>query len=371
MDDSMKEKVKEYLDPRIITTILIVALIEFEVFTVPRGIVEVAGRDAWISVLLGGIILSLTVYFLIVLATRFPRKNFHEYCGVVWGKPLGWAIILSYFLFWSAFVVVLIKEFGWINQILFLPETPMIIILLLIVGAGTILISYGFAAVARFFQLILLFILLPLVGVFLLTIPNMEVNNFFPILEKGFLPVLKGTFHYLSVFQGLMAVILISSPFLKNIRQALKPALLGINIVFFVSILQTVGAIGVLGVENILESAWPGIDTITVIELPGFPVERFELWLTLTWIMGGFTTGVIFHYVLVYGIVQVFGLKSLKQVNYLLIAVLIVVSYLIPNYAWTLELRKWVSFCTIAFVFVIPLLTLILAFLRKKGDQGL
>lgn len=32
---------------------------------------------------------------------------------------------------------------------------------------------------------------------------------------------------------------------------------------------------------SVRESAWPGIDTITVTELPGFHVERFELWLTM------------------------------------------------------------------------------------------
>lgn len=370
MDKPMKDNVKEKVDPKIVATLLIVGIVELEVFTVPRKIVEIAGRDAWISVLCGGVIMSLLVYLLICLAARFPRKNFFQYCDEVWGKTLGWPIILAYFLFWSVYLVLLLQEFGWINQIFFLKETPIAIPKLLVAAAAAILVTYGFTAIARFFQLMLLFILLPLLGVLMLTIPNIEWTHFLPFMGNGILPVLKGIFYYLSVLQGMMAIILIFSPFLEKPRDALKPALIGINVIFFLSVIQTVGAIGVLGVENIIESVWPGIDTISVIEMPGFPVERFELWLTIPWFVGIFTSWALFLYFLAYGVMQVFSLNKKKEVIYIVTVALFLVGYLIPSYAWAMQMRIWILMATLVLVYLIPTLTYILALLRRKGGRN-
>lgn len=369
MDKPMKDNVKEKLDPKIIATLLIVGIVEFEVFTVPSKIVEIAGRDAWISVLCGGVIMSLMVYLLVSLAARFPRQNFLQYYDEVWGKPLGWSIILAYFLFWSVFLVLLLQEFSWSNQIFFLKETPIAIPKLLVAVAAAILVSYGVTAIARFFQLMLLFILLPLMGVLMLTIPNIEWTHFLPFMGNGILPVFKGIFYYLSVFQGMMGTILMFSPFLEDPRKALKPALVGINVIFLLSAFQTVGAIGVLGVENILESVWPGIDTISVIEMPGFPVERFELWLTIPWLVGIFTTWALFLYFLTYGVMQVFCLKRKKEVIYIFTVAIFLVGYLIPSFAWTMQMREWVSLATLVLVYLIPTLTFTLALLRRKGGR--
>ena len=329
-----------------------------------------AGQDAWISVLFGGALLSLTTWMLITLAARFPRENFFQYHGKVWGKPLSWPITLGYFLYWAAFLVLLLQEFSWINQLFFLQETPVFIPKLLIAIAAALLVSYGFTTLARFFQLILPFLLIPLLGVFLLTLFKLHWSHFFPVLENGILPVLKGTLYLMGAIQGLMAIILFFFPFLKDPKKALKPALIGINIVFLLSMVQTLGSIGILGVENIMESAYPGIDTITVIELPGFPVERYELWLTMSWLLGIFTTWALFLYLLSYGVMQVFDITKKRLVIYSLTAILLITTYLIPNGAWVTQIRLGITLSTLGFVYIIPALTLFLAILRKKRGAG-
>ncbi|MFZ7102723.1 MAG: GerAB/ArcD/ProY family transporter [Peptococcaceae bacterium] len=370
MEKPAKNMVKEELDPRLIATVLIVGIIEFEVFIVPRTIVQVTGQDAWISVLLGGGITLLTTWMLITLAARFPRENFFQYHKRVWGKVLSWPITLGYFLFWIVFLVMLLQEFSWINKTFFLYETPVFIPKLLIILAAALLVSYGFAVLARFFQLMLPFLLIPLLSVFLLTIFKIEWVHFLPILEKGMIPVLKGTAYYLGSIQGLMGIILFFSPFMKEPRSVLKPALVAVSIVFLLNIVQTIGAIGVLGVENIKESAYPGIDTITVIEMPGFPVERYELWLTMPWLLGIFTTWSLFLYLLAYEVMQVLGINAKKTVIYSWAAILFIITYLIPNSAWTTQIRRGITLATLGFVYLIPAFTFIVAIIRKKRGTG-
>lgn len=371
MDKPMRDFVKDKIDPKIIVALLIVGIIEFEIFTIPREIVGVAGRDAWLSVLLGGVVLFAMIFLLLALAKRFQNLNFFQYAGDVWGKPIGWAIILAVFIYWLVFLVMALNEFSWINQILFLPTVPILIPKLLIALGAAALVSYGFVVMARFFQLMLIFIVVPFMGVFILTLPNINWENFFPLLEHGLLPVLEGIIYFLAIFQGMTGIILIFYPFFEKPAALLKPALFGMGLIFLLVLIETVGAIGVLGIENINESAWPGVDTITVIELPGFPVERFELWLTLPWIIGIFTTWSLTLYFLTYGIMQMFTLwPKKKAVIYATALVVCLLGYLIPNFTWIIKIREAFSLSTIGFVYMIPVLTLLVSLLRKKGGSG-
>lgn len=366
----MREHVKETIDPKVIASILMVGIVEFEIFTIPRKIVEVAGRDAWLSVLLGGVILFAVVFMLIALAKRFPQRNMFEYAFDVWGKPLGWIIIIGTFLYWAVFLVMALNEFSWINQILFLRNVPVIIPKLLMALGAAALISYGFAVLARFSQLMLFFMIIPFLGVFILTLPNIYWGNFFPVLENGFIPVLEGIIYFMSIFQCMTGIILIFYPFFNRSASLLKPALFGMGVIFVLTMLETVGAIGVLGIENINESAWPGVDTITVIELPGFPVERFELWLTLPWIIGIFATWALTLYFLTYGFTQVFHLTAQrKAIIYMAAVGACFFGYIIPNYSYVIMIRDIFSLSSIVFVFILPALALLICTLMKKGDS--
>jgi spore germination protein len=171
------------------------------------------------------------------------------------------------------------------NTLLFLPRTPKVIPLL-IFGISLIwLISYGIAPIVRFFQLILPFMLLPLLLLAILFIPSINLSNFRPLLGNGIMPVLKGGFYYLGAFQG-PEVLLFLAPFIAQIGKAAKPAMLGYAIPSFIAWTNTVAALGILGVEGIKESVMPGINVVTIVQLPGFPTERFGLLLTLPWLIG-------------------------------------------------------------------------------------
>lgn len=141
---------------------------------------------------------------------------------------------------------------------------------------------------------------------------------------------------------------------------------MGVNLIIFIALIQSVNAIGILGVDNIEVSVWPGIDTMSVIHFPGFPVERYELFLTLPWLVGIFSTLCVFLYLLSYGIVQTFNIQHRTVVIYLLAAVIVGGTLLFPNYAWTLQARELLNIVTLLFIAVIPVLTLILAVIRKK-----
>lgn len=289
MSNEIRDNLRDKLDPKVLSVALILGVIEFELFVVPRGVVVIAQQDAWISVLLGSLLATLGTYLLVILAARFPGENLFQYSKKVWGRPISFLIALGFLVFWAVFLTILFEDSNVANKLLFLPRTPSLVPMLLLAAAAVWLVTHGFPAVIRLFQLMLVFFFPPLALIYVLAFRIVEWDNFLPVLANGIMPVVKGAIYYAGVLQGL-ELILFLSPFINSVNKAVRPALAGITVVNLIALTHTIIAIGILGADNIKESIWPGIDTISLIELPGFPVERYELFLTLPWMIGIFTT---------------------------------------------------------------------------------
>lgn len=368
MQSGNRNTKKDSLDPRCLTTVLIVGIIEFEIFTVAKYVVDRAQNDAWLSLLLGGLCLSAITFILVRLANRFPKQSYFQYLPLVWGKPLGLLLCAAHLVFWILFLMLMFQEFAFVNKMLFLERTPMVIPKLIFAAGAAVLISYGLTTIVRFLQLLLPFIILPLVSILLLVLVDIDLRNFFPVLENGFMPVLQGTILYVGAIQGLMESILFLTPLLNNPGQSMKPALLGINIVFFTTLIQTIGVIGILGVANIKESILVGVSVISAVEMPGFPVERFELWLTMPWLLGIFTTIALFLYLVAAGVIQLCNFRSKKVFIYIITVIVVAASYGLSDLALAVTFRKIINYTTVIFLFVIPTATLVVA--RARGIRG-
>jgi len=355
------------LHTRSLVPLLILSIMEYEVFTFSKATVAAAKQDAWLAILIGAIIGSFFVYLFIKLAARFPNMSYFQYLPIVWGKLLGFVISNLYLLFWVALLSSIFYETLSANKMLFLPQTPTIIPLVLFALSLIWLISYGLVPVIRFFQLLLPFLAIPLFLLALLFTTAIKIDRFLPVLENGLLPVLKGSFYSLGAYQG-PEVLLFAAPFFLKIKEGVKPALLAYSATAFFGWSNTVAAIGILGVENLKESVLPGINVVNLVEFPGFPVERFGLLLTLPWLIGIYTTLAIYLYLLCSSTFLVFNLRRRKNwITFFLTAIPVIIAYILPNEAWHENLRLFLTIVTVPIVYILPVMTLLLAVIRKKG----
>jgi len=362
---TIKDHVKDKIDPQVIPLILFLTIIEFELFTVARKVFLTAGRDSWLAALLGGIFVTLGTYFLLRLMNRFPKQNFLQYIPQIWGKPLALIIAIGYFLFWGSFLTLLFKNTAEVNQIFFLEKTPLLIPIFLIAFGAVWLVTYGFVPIIRFIQIISPLFIIPILLTILLTLSEIEIRNFFPIMADGITPVLKGAIIYTGYFQGL-ELILFLPPFLSDTNKAFKPTLGGIVFVNLLAFVAIILVIGILGIKNTNQILWPAFAMLSLIEIPGFPAERFELLLTLPLLIGAFVTISIVLYLLSYGIIQVFKISHKKTVIYVMALITVLAIMLVPDFAWGIKFRRIHTYATIVFIYLLPLLTFLLAVLRKK-----
>lgn len=370
MSDRRHHKYSDSLDPRVLIAVLVMTIFEFEIFTHARGLVDIARHDALPVIVLGGTLLVLLTVLLVKLARRFPQENFFQYIKTIWGRPVALIITVAYLLYFYTLMVLLFQDFANANRLLFLQETPVMVPMVLM-GIGAVwLAAYGVSAIVRFFQLVFPGFALLMLGILILGIREIRFENFLPMFSNGIVPILHGAIVYVGIIQGI-EIILFLTPFLNDQNKMLKPAIWGILPAVFFMFFASANAIGILGVENVLDFVYPGIALLSVIQLPGFAVERFELLLTLPWLVAIFTTMSIYIYLLSYGIIELFGFSRRKITLVIVTIAIIAATYLIPNLTWMLLLREYYNYFTLLFTAVIPVLTLLLAVIRgKEGEKN-
>jgi spore germination protein len=359
----------DQIDPRVIPLLFLLSIVEFKLLFLARKILLIAGRDSWLAALLGGIIVTLSTYFLFKLINRFPKQNFFQYLPRVWGKPLALLLCTGYFFFWASFLTLLFTNTIEVNKMFFLKKTPELIPIILLAIGAIWLVSYGFAAITRFIQIISPLYIIPVIIVVPLTLGEIDFDHFSPVLANGIMPVIKGAIIYSGYFHGL-EVILFLSPFLAQTTGAFKPTLGGIILLNLLAFFFIGLAIGVLGIQNVNEILWPGFSMLSIIEIPGFPAERFELLFTLPLLIGVFVAISLTLYLLSFGISQVFKICRRKAVIYITSFCSVFATLLIPNFAWSIYLRDLHTYIAIIFIYCLPLLTLLLAVLRKKENYS-
>jgi len=349
--------------------LIFLAIMEVEAFTFGGPLIRTAGRDAWLSILLGSLLTYPLVFLVVRLAQRFPRTTFFEYTPRVWGKFLGIPIILFMVGYWMLWLVKLLWRVGDINTSFFLPNTPLIVSLFFFVLGAVYLAKYGLVPIVRFFEFMFFFYFISYFPFMLIILLNGQIEYLYPFLEGGIWPVIKGALIYLGMLQG-PEVLLFAIPLTLNPSKALLPSLAGLTLFHFAAFLQMAAVLVNLGISSASDLVYPSMDMLSTLHLPGWPVERFELFLTFPWLIGTFTSTALAIYLASNGLMSLLPWPKPPLIFWAVGILVIPPVYLIPNILWTEQMESMIWLITPLAIYLLPLATFGLAVLRKKRGEG-
>ncbi|SFR09778.1 GerAB/ArcD/ProY family transporter [Desulfoscipio geothermicus] len=345
----------------IINTILATSII-----FLPSAIYKEARQDAWISIIpvtAFGVVAGLIIAS---LGIRFPRRTIIQYSGDIVGKPLGKVIGLIYTLFFIYINTFIIREIADMFNTNFMPETPISVFSIGIVFAAAYAIRSGLEVLARMGEIISPFVLVMLLLIVALIYPEIDTKLFFPVLEKGFIPVLKGAYPPALFFSETIIMVMLI-PYLNKpsgAKASIAKAILIIGL-FQLMIMATVT--GVLGGLT-ADMNFPTLMLARYISLADL-IERVEPLIMLTWIAGGFIKISVFYYCAVLAAAQWLNLREYKAlvlpIGVLLTTLSIILWENIAQLSEQIFKRVPPYFLTIEVG--IPLILLVLAILRGKG----
>ena len=328
-------------------------------------LLDVAGRDSWISVILSLPIAFLFAWWIYRLRTKYAGYNFPDIIKAIVGKGMGWAILLLftlYFLCLSAFSIAALAD---LTRVAFLPETPV-----LAISSWAMLFCF-YAAKQGVKKISHIACVLGVIAMFtghsitLLSTPKKDFFNITPILEYGWIPVLIGTLILSSIWVELAFLLLVPIKWASGSKMFLFWSI-GILLNAIMMISTSTGAIMVFGAEQADNMVYPALEVVRLIRL-GF-VDRFDVYAMILMSFGCYIRGSLYLRVafdLVYPVVK----KETQQKNWLLFGTTVLVGYL-AYYLSAVHLRfeQFTIYYSYSIVLLpLPLLLLVASWFRKRG----
>lgn len=333
-----------------------------------------AEQDAWIAILIGIAEGLLIAALFLILTKRFPGKTLVEISDIVYGPYLG--KVVSIIFLWYLFHIgsLVLTNFTDYFSALFLTKTPHIILLATMVLICVSAAKKGIEVITRCSV-----ILVPLaIFFYFLTIAfligDFEIKNLQPVLATPPAELLWAAHGAASFPFAETVAFLMVFPFLNNKRDAVPATFKGIIIAGLVLTGSVVRNIAVLGASE-KAYIYPSFHAVTIINIAEI-ITRLELLASLIVLGMGFLKAVVFLYGVSLGVAQVCSLRSYRS---LVVPVAVLMSILaLYNFPNPVEFVRFVNNAypvyALPFQVIIPLLTLIIAIIRKidrrDGDSA-
>ncbi|MFD2444553.1 GerAB/ArcD/ProY family transporter [Bacillus sp. CGMCC 1.16607] len=362
MDDSMKENISLWQ--------LFILILLFNLgSSIVLNLGTEAKNNAWISILIACAAGLLLVFIYYQLLSWYPKQNLFEIIEACFGKWLGRLFSTLYIVNFFLLASFVLRDFGELMVSTIYTRTPIEFIHLTMIIVILYILTLGIEVLGRaaeiFIPYALLFLLF--VGLGIIFSGEFDIENLFPILGDGLMPVLKPVYPVLLNFPfGEFITFMVIIPYVSNIRYARK---VGISAYLLSGIILAYSAILQIAALGILKDRanFPLLSAAREISLLHF-IERIDLLIVFIMMLGI----VVKVSVLFYG-----GLKGLEHIFRLpyrsfgfpmamivsLFSISIGEDY--PSY-----FEKGVIFIPNYFQtplnMIIPLLLLTIAFIKKK-----
>lgn len=159
----------------------------------PSQVAQIAGRDAWLAALAASVLGYLIYRLILLLSLLFPRQSLAGLNRKILGKYLGGLVTLFYIVSFILLSIMIVIQFSVIMGSAFKPESPPYIWHLIVLIPAIYVTSLGIKVPARMNEILLPLGFFLLFAVVLLNIPEIQLREYLPIFERGYLPALQGT----------------------------------------------------------------------------------------------------------------------------------------------------------------------------------
>ncbi|TYQ17977.1 UNVERIFIED_CONTAM: spore germination protein KB [Acetivibrio alkalicellulosi] len=274
----------------------------------PAYVAQQAGRDSWISVIIGTISSIIIVNIFVTLGLRYPDKTLVEYSCDILGKPLG-KLVGFIFIYYSFLVTIFItRSMGEIFVISFNPDTPIIVFIVLVILLAAYALGKGIEVISRINEILLPIGIIVLVGVSLLNIGELNFNYFLPVMYDGIIPSLRGGI-LIQAWLIETVIILQLIPFIKKknkIRSIITASIVILGMGLMIGVL-TIALFGSAAKNFML----PALEFVRYASFGAY-FRGVDITIMGVWAGGIFIKISLFFYVFITGLAQLLNIKSYK-----------------------------------------------------------
>ncbi|MFB5195830.1 endospore germination permease [Neobacillus sp. KR4-4] len=332
--------------------------------------IQVAKQDAWLSMIIGGII-GVSLTFLVVhLCTLHPNQTLFQFSQALLGKWLGRLIVLPYLVSWYILTAVLLRAFADFIHLILLNRTPLWLIILLSIGLVTYL-SYtsGITGIGRFCELVGPLIIFTMIVSFILIVQNLKLHNLLPFYaDSEWMNILKGSIAPAYWFSGPFVLLVIVS-FVQNTKKVLSKSILGVGITIFVIFTATLIVLLVFGPNLSTKLRFPYFSAVRTIDILNF-IQNADIFLMFIWIFGVIAQASLYFFIASYEMANWINVKDWRKIIWFGAPAIAIITILIPGVsAFTLFDEFWTAVVFPVCGIGIPLFLWTLSAVKKKAYE--
>lgn len=332
-----------------------------------------AEKDAWLAILLGlaGGMALFGVY--VSLYYRYPDLPLTAYARKIMGNGIGLPLGLLYVVFFIYGAARDLRDGADLLIGSVLDQTPLIAVSSIMILTTGYVLHKGIETLARTAQIYFaVLIALGVLSNFLLAVSGViDVNRLLPVLEKGWGPVIQTSLTQAFEFPfNEMICFTMLLPYLNRPKEGIKLGTVTLLAGGFVLSLSTAMNIAVLGVDIAGRATFPLLTAISLVNIREF-IQRMDVLVVMTLIIGDFFKVSIFYYVAVLGAADICRIKDHRKLVYPFGMIILFLSIIIAgNFAEHIEEGNFaLKSVFILFGVILPILLWVTAYLRKASGS--
>ncbi len=319
-------------------------------------------QDIWIVILMAMAISIPIILIYSFLLKLHPGKNLFEIFIDTYGKIAGKIFCLLYC--WYAFHLgaLVIRNFSEFVSTISFPETPQPVIAVFIGLLCIWIVKAGIEVMGRWSSFVFPLVAINIAITVALSAINADMINLRPVLYNGIKTILPGTFTVFAFPFAESIIFTMIFDSLKDIKKCFRVMLIGTLIGCIFMLLITVRNIAVLGVEYSIDLYFPSYVAVRTINI-GEIVQRFEVVVAITFILGGFVKISTCLYAAVKGFSKILNIDNYRPVSapigFLMMNLsCMLYSSLSEMFDWAINIYQYYA---LPFQVIIPIVTLIVA----------
>lgn len=329
-------------------------------------------QDAWI-VMVAGLLAGLLLLALYLYIQRnHAGMDFFQILNTHLGKLVGTVLSVCYVVYFAYESMRNTREFGDIINISFLPNTPLSLLMLVMVLLSGYAISKGVEVFFRVAEFMFPFTIFGYAALFCLIIGSniIHLDRLLPVMEHGLLPILEQAIPEVISFPfGQIVVFLMFWSHLNEKRKMVRVSVYSYLFVGVLLLLFNVLNLAILDPSITFITTFPLLRSVRLIQIANF-LERLDPVIILLIYIGIFVKMTAFYLGAVLGLAHLVRISRFK-LTVVVGAAIYGMSFLAPNFIY----HVWIGFAQNlkyhfpVFQICIPALLAAIIFCKSWNDK--
>lgn len=198
--------------------IVILTQVGVHVLSIPYHESRHSGYDAWMAILLGGVIAQAAILIIYWLGTRYANQSLPQYIKSIMGRPLGAFVNALFAVYCTESSMVVAVSYTDVIERWLLITTPWPVILGLSIAIAAYIASSTLRSIAVITQSIMFMFLICLAIVLISGSGEGDLRHFLPVGNHGIGAVIRDTQPAFWLYAGY-ELLLYVFPFIKHRKQ--------------------------------------------------------------------------------------------------------------------------------------------------------